>query len=67
LQNRRLDAGIGGVHELRVDDVNQGELRADRLGQLAPDIDGVGGNRLAVDGDKDLLESQDSLPGREAA
>jgi hypothetical protein len=47
--------------------VDQGELGADKPGQLAPDVDGMGGDRLGVDGNEDLLESQGSLLRKVAA
>jgi hypothetical protein len=41
--------------------MDQGELRTGEPSKLASDIDGMGGDRLAVDGNEDLLESQGSL------
>jgi hypothetical protein len=41
--------------------MNEGELRAGEPCQLGADIDGVGGDRLAVDGNEDLLECQGAL------
>jgi len=47
--------------------VDQGELPAGKPGELAPDIDGVRGDRRVIDGDEDLFESQGSLLREKAA
>jgi hypothetical protein len=56
-----LNAGVGGVYELGVDDTDERHLRAQEARQLCPDISRMRRDRLVVDGNENLLKDHDSL------
>lgn len=56
-----LNAGVGGVYERGVDDMDECHLRSRESRQLCADISRVRGDWLAVDSNENLLEDHESL------
>jgi hypothetical protein len=57
-----LNAGVGGVYALGVDDMNERHLRPREARQLGTDISRMRRDGLVVDSNENLFEEHDSLP-----
>jgi hypothetical protein len=55
------NAGVGGVYELGVDDMNERHLRPREARQLDADISRMGRDGLVVDSNENLLKEHDGL------
>ena len=58
-----LNAGVGGVYELGVDDMNERHLRPREARQLGTDISRMRRDGLVVDSNENSSKEHNSLPG----